>query len=93
MSECSTYSLSLSFIRVDHDSFQVMKFVYVQTICSVAIQNMGLKLKLNLLNELVFILLNLYLICAKYEFETLGPTSDQIRLMSFYLHTDFSLET
>ena len=30
----------------------------------------------------------LYLICAEYEFETFGSTSDQIRLMAFYLHTD-----
>jgi len=31
---------------------------------------------------LVFILLCLYLICAEYEFETFGSTSDQIRLMA-----------
>ena len=30
----------------------------------------------------------IYLICADYEFETFGSTSDQIRLMAFYLHTD-----
>ena len=39
---------------------------------------------MNLLKQLVFILLCLYLICAEHEFET----SDQIRLMEFYLHTD-----
>jgi len=38
----------------------------------------------------------LYLICTEYEFETFGSTSDQIRLMAFYLHADVidvSLET
>ena len=49
---------------------------------------MGLNLELNLMKQLVFILVCLYLICAEYEFETFGSTSDQIRLMAFYLHTD-----
>jgi len=49
---------------------------------------MGLKLELNLMKLMVFILLCLYLLCAEYEFETFGSTSDQIRLMAFYLHTD-----
>jgi len=49
---------------------------------------MGLKLELDLLKQLVFILLCLYLICAEYEFETFGSTSDQIRLIAFYLHID-----
>jgi len=38
----------------------------------------------------------LFLICAEYEFETFGATSDQIRLMAFCLHADVkdvSLET
>jgi len=91
--ECWTYSLSLLCIRLDHDSCQVKKYVYLRKTCSVSIQNMGLKLELNLLKQLVFILLCLYLICAEYEFETFGCTSDQIRLMAFYLHTDVSLET
>jgi len=30
----------------------------------------------------------LFFICAEYEFETFGSTSDQTRLMAFYLHTD-----
>ena len=30
----------------------------------------------------------LYLKCAEYKFETFGSTSDHIRLMAFYLHTD-----
>ena len=75
-------------MRLDHDSCQVMKFVYMRTTCSVAIQNKGLKLELDLLKQLVFILLCLYLICAEYEFETFGSTSDQIRLIAFYLHID-----
>ena len=54
---------------------------------------MGLKLDLNLLKQLVFIVSCLYLICADYEFETFGSTSDQIRLMAFYPHTDVNLET
>jgi len=65
-----------------------MKFVYVRPTCSVAIQNMGLKLELNLRKQLVFILLGLYLICAEYEFETFDSKSDQIHLMAIYLHTD-----
>ena len=68
----------------------------MRTTCRVAIQNMGLKLELNLMKLMVFILLCLYLLCAEYEFETFGSTSDQIRLMRFYLHTDVidvSLET
>jgi len=83
-------------MRLDLDSFQVMKFVYMRTTCSVAIQNMGLKLELNLLKHLVFILFCLYLICAEQDFETFGSSSDQIRLMAFYLHTgviDVTLQT
>ena len=75
-------------MRLDHESYQVMKYVYMRTTCSVAIQNMGLNLELNLMKQLIFILLCLYLICAEYEFETFGSTSDQIRLMAFYQHTD-----
>ena len=44
VSVCSTYRLSLPCMRLDHNSCQVMKFVYMQTTCSVAIQSMGLKL-------------------------------------------------
>jgi len=46
---------------LDHDSSQVMKFVYMRT---KHILNMGLKLELNLLKQLVFILLCIFLICA-----------------------------
>jgi len=60
---CSTYRLSLPCMRLDHDSCQVMKFVYMRTTCSVAIQNMGLNLELNLMKQMVFILLCLYLMC------------------------------
>jgi len=80
-------------MRFDHDSCKVMKFIYMRTTCSVTIQNMVLKLVLNLLKQLIFVLLCLYHICAEYEFETFGSTSDQTRLMAFYLHTDVSLET
>jgi len=55
----------------------------------------GTKLELNLLNQLVSLLLFLYLICAEYEFETFGATRDQICLMAFYLNPyaiDVSLE-
>ena len=75
-------------MRLDNDSCQVMKFVYMRTTCSVAIQNMGLKVGMNLMKQLVFIFLCLYLLCAEYEFEAFGSTSDQIRLIAFYLHTD-----
>jgi len=89
VSECSAYSLSLSCMRLDHDSGQVMKFVYMRTTCSVSILNMVLTLELNLLKQLVFILLCLFLICAEYELETFGATSDEIRLMAIYLIPDF----
>jgi len=52
------------------------------------IQNVGLKLELKLLKQLVLNLLCLYLICVEYEFETLGSTSDRTRLMAFCLHSD-----
>jgi len=86
VSECSTESLSLPCMRLDHDSGQVMKFVYMRTTCSVSILNKGLKLELNLLKQQVFILLSLYLICVVYEFEEFDATSDEIRLMAFYLN-------
>jgi len=79
---CSTYVLSLLYMRLDHDTCQVIKFVYMRPTCSVAIQNMELKIELNIRKQLVFILLCLYLICEEYEFETFGSTSDQIRLMA-----------
>jgi len=76
-------------MRLNHDSGRVMKFVYMRTTCSVSILNMGLKLELNLLKQLVFFLLCLFLICAEYELENFGATSDEIRLMAFYLNPDF----
>ena len=75
-------------MRLDNDSCQMMKFVYMRTTCSVAIQNMGLKVGMNLMKQLVIIFFCLYLTCAEYEFETFCSTSDQIRLMAFYLDTD-----
>jgi len=66
-----------------------MKFVFMRTTCSVSILNLGLKLVLNLLKQLVFILLCLFLICGNNELETFGATSDEIRLMAFYLNPEF----
>ena len=80
VSVCSTYRLSLPCMLLDHDSCQVMKFVYMRTTCSIAIQNMGLNLEFNLTKQLVFILLCLYLICAEYEFETFRSTFNGIWL-------------
>jgi len=88
VSECSTGSLSLPCMRLDHDSGQVMKFVYMRTTCSVSILNKWLKLELNLLKQQVFILLSLYIICVENEFEAFDATSDEIRLMAFYLNPD-----
>ena len=51
-------------------------------------QNMGLKLELNLLKQLVFILF-LFLICAEHELETFAATSDEIRLMASYRNSEF----
>ena len=76
-------------MRLDHDSDQVMKFLYMRKTCSVSILNMGLKLELNLLKQLVFILLCLFLTCAEYELDTFGATSDEICLMAFYLNPGF----
>ena len=73
-------------MRLDHDSGQVMKFVYMRT---AHIMNMALTLELNLLKQLVFILLCLFLKCAEFELETFGATSDEIRLLSFYLNPEF----
>ena len=89
VSECSTQSLSLPCMHLDHDSGQVMKFVYMRTTRSVSILNKGLKLLLNLLQQQVFILLSLYLICTEYDCEAFDATSDEIRLMAFYLNPDF----
>ena len=76
-------------MRLDHDLGQVMKFVYMRTTCSVTLLNMRLKLELNLLKQQVFLVLSLYLICAEYEFEALEATSDEIRLMAFYINPEF----
>jgi len=76
-------------MRLDHDSGRVIKFLYMRKTCSVSILNMGLKLELNLLKQLVFILLCLFLTCAEYELDTFGATSDEICLMAFYLYSGF----
>ena len=73
-------------MRLDNESDQLMKFVYKRT---ENIMSMGLTLELKLLKQLVFILLCLFLKCAEFELETFGATSDEIRLLSFYLNPDF----
>ena len=92
---CTNYCVSclsarptacLPCMRLDHDLGQVMKFVYMRTTCSVTLLNMRLKLELKLLKQKVFIVLSLYLICVEYEFEAFDATSDEIRLMAFYLN-------
>jgi len=55
LSECSTYSLSLPCMRLDHDSFQVTNFVYMRKTFSVAVLNMGLKLEMNWSNWYFFL--------------------------------------
>jgi len=89
VSECSTNSLSLPSMLLDHDSCQLMKFVYMRTTFSVPLLNMGLKLELNLLRQLVFILLCLHLLCAEYEFKTFGAARDEFRqvMKLVYLQT------
>jgi len=66
-----------------------MKFVYMRTTFSVPLLNMGLKLELNLLRQLVFILLCLHLLCAEYEFKTFGAARDEFRqvMKLVYLQT------
>jgi len=78
----------VSAIYASGHSGKVMKFVYMRTTCSVSILNMRLKLELNLLKQQVFILLSLYFTCAEYEIEAFDATSDEIRLMVFYLNPD-----
>jgi len=74
VSECSTYSLSVPSMGLDHDSNQVMKFVYIRSICSVAVLNKGLKLDLHILKQLCVYSFELHFICAEYVVETFGAT-------------------
>jgi len=93
---CLTYSLSLPCMCLNHDSGEVIKFVSMRTIFSVSKLNKGTKLDLKLLEQHVFILLWLYLIGVEYEFEAFDATSEEIRLMAFYLNSvfiDASLKT
>jgi len=59
---------------LDHDSNQVMKFVYIRSICSVAVLNKGLKLDLHILKQLCVYSFELHFICAEYVVETFGAT-------------------
>jgi hypothetical protein len=65
-------SLYLPSMGLDHNSRQVMNFVYTPSHCRVALLNKTLKLEMQLLKQLVFIILT-------YT----GVTSVKIRLMSF----------
>jgi len=49
---------------------------------------MGLELHLYPLKQLVFILLCLYLKCAKFEFKIFDATKDEMRLMPLYQNPD-----
>ena len=88
MSECSTYVLSVPCMRLDHDSGQVMKFVYMRTTCSVTILNMRLKQNWTYWSN-KYLFFCLYIICVEYEYEAFNASSDEIRLMAFYLYPDF----
>jgi len=81
---------------LDHDSNQVMKFVYIRSTRSVAVLNKGLKLEFHLLKRLYVYSFELHFICAEYVVETFGATKDEISLMAFHLNQnciDVSLET
>jgi len=58
VSECSTYSLSLPSMSKDHDSNQVMKFLYMRSDWSLSVLNKGLKLELHLLRQICVYVLN-----------------------------------
>jgi len=73
-----------------------MKFIYMRSTCCVAVLNKGLKVELHLLKQLVFNLLTYIFYVINTGFKTFGATSDEIRLMAFYLKQkciDVSLET
>jgi len=58
VSDCSTYSLSLPSMSMDHDSNQVMKFLYMRSDWSVSVLNKGLKLELHLMRLICVYVLN-----------------------------------
>ena len=68
-------------MRLDHELYQVMNMQRRYT-------EYGTKPRIEPNEATGIYSFCLYLICAEYEFETFGSTSDQIRLMAFYLHTD-----
>ena len=68
-------------------SGQVMKLVYMRTTCSVSILNMRLNLELNTTEPTG--VYSFVLICAEYDIKAFDSTSDEIRLMVFYLNPDF----
>ena len=95
VSEFSTYSLSLPSIGLDHDSNQVMKFVYIRSTCNAAVLNKGLQFELHLLKQLCVYSFELYFTCAEYVVETFGVRKDEDSWMAFHLNPnciDVSLE-
>jgi hypothetical protein len=73
-----------------------MKLLYMRSKCCVAVLNKELKLELQLLKQLVFILLTYILYVLNMGSKTFGVTSDEIHLMGFYLKQnciDVSLNT
>ena len=58
VSECSTYSLSLPSMSMDHESNQVMKFLHMRSDWRVFVLNKGLKLELHLLRQICVYVLN-----------------------------------
>jgi len=65
-----------------------MKFVYMRTTCSVTILNMRLKQNWTYWSN-KYLFFCLYIICVEYEYEAFNASSDEIRLMAFYLYPDF----
>jgi len=71
VSDCSTYNLSLPSMSMDHDSNQVMKFLYMLSDWSVSVLNKGLKLELHLLRLICVYVLNC-MNCAEYWIGKMG---------------------
>jgi len=61
-----------------------MKLLYMRSTCCVTVLNKGLKLELQLLKLLVFILLSYILYVLNMGSKTFTATSDGIYLMEFY---------
>jgi hypothetical protein len=81
VSECWTYSLSLPSMGLDHDSSQVMKFVYMWLTCCVPVLKRGAKIGIAPTEATGVYSFVQYIVCVAYGPETFGVTSDEIRLM------------